>query len=851
MSAGHEGTALVAERFEVGAQAGAGGMGAVFRARDRATGEQIALKVLTPRARADAERFLREATTLAALSHPSIVRYVAHGLDEDGRPYLAMEWLDGEDLSMRLGRGPLSPGEARALGAQVADALALAHERGVVHRDVKPSNVFLVGGDVRSVRVLDFGVARLAGAAAMTGTGVLVGTPAYMAPEQARGGREIDARADLFALGAVLYECLTGAPAFHGDNLMAILARVLLEPSRPPSEIAGVSPELDRLVLSLLEKDPGARPPDARAVCLALGREDAPPSAATPRSSFGAAEREWTTLVFARDPSHHDTATAATLAPGERDTLAHAAERARSLGATLARLVDGTLVAELAQKGSPKDRAVTAAKCALALHATLGEGARIAVATGRGVRADRAPLGEVIDVAARLLALPAAASGPRLDAATASLLDAGFELGGDADGLTITAERALDEAPRMLLGRPAPFVGRDREVATVMGLVDEAISEGAARAILLTAPAGTGKSRLRKEIITKLTSRGDVPPPLIARGDALGAGSPHGALVKLVACAAGLRDGEPGEVTRQKLGSRVSQRLGADAAARVTAFFAELVGAPFDGDVVPELVGARLDAAAMGDQVLAAWEDFLVAETSSGPLVLVLEDLHWSDAPSVKACDYALRRLRDRPLVVLATARPEVHQVFPSLWAGRDVHEVALVPLSQRASERFVRSVLGDAASDAAITRITSRAEGNAFVLEELVRARRGPRRRAPRDGARRHRGAARGAAGRRAAGAPGGVGVRRGVLAGQRRGARGRRGRPIVRARAARRGDRGAVAEQPVPGRARAQGSPRAPARRRLRDADARRRPRRPRARGRVAGGSRRARARGARRAP
>src|ERR1700761_4999530 len=204
---------LVSDRFQVVRLAGAGGMGVVYRARDRLTGNAVALKVLRPAGGSEGhdpdqvERFLREPRILSEVQHPAIVRYIAHGETERGEPYLAMEWLDGESLSARLGRGRLGVAESVDLVRRVAEALAVAHARGVVHRDLKPANLFLVGGEVARPKVLDFGVARrVVSSGVVTRSGALVGTPAYMAPEQARGERDVAPAADVFSLGCVLYE---------------------------------------------------------------------------------------------------------------------------------------------------------------------------------------------------------------------------------------------------------------------------------------------------------------------------------------------------------------------------------------------------------------------------------------------------------------------------------------------------------------------------------------------------------------------------------------------------------------------------------------------------------------------
>src|SRR5882724_5001409 len=168
-----------------------------------------------------------------------------------------MEWLDGEDLRARLLRGPLPVGEAVTLATRVAEALGAAHARGIVHRDLKPPNLFLPGGRIDQVKVLDFGVAYHEGHTQLTRTGTMIGTPGYIAPEQARTHSRIDARADVFALGCVLFQCLTGVPPFEGDTTAAVLAKILFGASPRVSELWPDVPEiLNTLVAQMLAKDP-------------------------------------------------------------------------------------------------------------------------------------------------------------------------------------------------------------------------------------------------------------------------------------------------------------------------------------------------------------------------------------------------------------------------------------------------------------------------------------------------------------------------------------------------------------------------------------------------------------------
>ncbi|HSN97495.1 MAG TPA: serine/threonine-protein kinase, partial [Candidatus Nanopelagicales bacterium] len=259
---------VVAGRYEIQLLAGAGGMGAVYRALDRETGHAVALKLVQPSLAPDRARFSREAEVLASLSHPGIVAYLGHGRTGDGALWLAMEWLDGEDLAARLRRAPLSIDDALTIGRATAEALAFAHARGVIHRDIKPANLFLTASRPDQIKILDFGVARAeAGAVALTRAATAVGTPGYMAPEQARGDDDVDPRADLFSLGCVLFECLTGRPAFVGDHPLALLAKILLEEVPRVRELAPeVPPALSAFVERMMARDRAARPDDAASV---------------------------------------------------------------------------------------------------------------------------------------------------------------------------------------------------------------------------------------------------------------------------------------------------------------------------------------------------------------------------------------------------------------------------------------------------------------------------------------------------------------------------------------------------------------------------------------------------------
>jgi serine/threonine protein kinase len=247
---------------------GQGGMGVVFLAEDTSLNRQLALKVMLPEAAElpqARERFVREARAAAALSHDHVVPIYQVGEDA-GVPFLTMPLLRGESLEMRLRReGALPTPEVLRIGREIAEGLAAAHERGMVHRDVKPGNIWLETPHGR-VKLLDFGLARGHGDARITQSGALVGTPAYIAPEQVGRGR-VDHRADLFSLGCVLYEMSAGRRAFLGDDLLAALASLAtLDPPALTAVTTEAPAELSELVMQLLAKKPDDRPPTAQQV---------------------------------------------------------------------------------------------------------------------------------------------------------------------------------------------------------------------------------------------------------------------------------------------------------------------------------------------------------------------------------------------------------------------------------------------------------------------------------------------------------------------------------------------------------------------------------------------------------
>jgi serine/threonine-protein kinase len=261
-------------RYEVTRKLGEGGMGAVYEARHTLIGKRVAIKVLLDKY-AQKENVIRrlqqEARLASSIGHPNIVDITDFGKTEDGRTFVVMEYLDGESLAQLIAReGPIGPERGLAITRQVADALAAAHDKGVIHRDVKPENVFICQRDGRDyVKVVDFGISKSLKpgeqepeSPRLTQTGMVLGTPLYMSPEQARGEDQLDQRIDVYALGVILYEMITGEVPFRGTNYLGIISQVLTHDVVPPRLLRpdlAISEACERVILKAMAKDRGER----------------------------------------------------------------------------------------------------------------------------------------------------------------------------------------------------------------------------------------------------------------------------------------------------------------------------------------------------------------------------------------------------------------------------------------------------------------------------------------------------------------------------------------------------------------------------------------------------------------
>jgi serine/threonine protein kinase len=458
---------------------GRGAMGIVYEAEDPQLSRSVALKVLAPLRASDEERrrrFRREARAAAAVVHPNVAAVYGVG-HERGLDYLAMEHVAGVTLREAMQRhgGPFEIAEAVRIGEAIASGVGKAHELGIVHRDLKPENVMLT--DFGAVKVLDFGLAKLlaplAGAGGelprlshtMTLEGRILGTPAYMSPEQSKG-RSVDARTDVFALGVLLYELITGSRPFRGETAVELVIAIDRdEPPRPSALKPYVPPALEEIVLRCLCKSPSDRFASCREVAEALHRMLSGEDPALAVVASGAELRLASIVRVMLPPA--DSSDADDTLSQERCALV---DLLAGYGAHVAVLADGSLAATfLLQPTGARaatDLAVQAAHCAFAVRDAAPEAA-VVIATGRTLLAGSMPTGEAAD---RAVALSTGATGAALllDELSAGLLDGRCrvrELGAGVYAL----ERAVlaADATRPLLGRPTPCVGRDAELATL------------------------------------------------------------------------------------------------------------------------------------------------------------------------------------------------------------------------------------------------------------------------------------------------------------------------------------------------------------------------------------------------
>ncbi len=709
----------VGNRFVLEREVGRGGVGVVYRAWDTVTEQQVALKVVAAAAGlvpVEDERLMREGEILTLLNHPAIVKTIAWGQLDDWsrRPYVAMEWLEGEDLAARQRRSPLDLNEVVSLGIAVADALAAAHDAGVVHRDIKPGNLFLCAahdqpkGSTNCPKIVDFGLAVHESLGA-TRAGDFQGTLAYMAPEQARGDGPIDQRADIYSLGATLFELIAGRPPHIGPSPIATLARLATTEAPRLGELRrGLPPELEALIGTMLETRPALRPSTMQEVssslegvrdCVRASLADVPDSRARLAQRLGgSASRLVTTLV------------------GLGFESAEARERAIALlearGATPVPLGADAVVVHLGAVRAFGTEALTALELARRL-ARLG--GRVGVASGRtriaSSGAGMRPVGEVVDRASTL-AREASTGQVLADVTTAELGRGRFVLRTRSDGAATVGEPIRGLQGEGVGG--APFVGREAELAQILGAFERSRRDSSPILVSLTGPPGIGKTRLRSEVVTRSLAAPESPLLVLQRNDAYGAGHTLGAAADILRNLLGIPKG----VSSNEAVSAITRQLGPHSRDELTSQNRALLGQLLADEPLP----AGVDPAVHRDALWLAMTDLVLQVLVNQPVALILEDLQWADVESLAWIDHLLGRAQHRSLFVLGMVRPAFWAKYPDRFCQRDHIRLELRPISVAASRAIATALLGNQTSDEVLDTIAQQSGGLPLFAVELAR---------------------------------------------------------------------------------------------------------------------------------
>ncbi|MDP3276017.1 MAG: protein kinase [Deltaproteobacteria bacterium] len=720
----------ISDRFDLIARVGEGAFGEVWKALDGTTGQFAAVKLLHSHLLLPVvvARFFREALALQRVNSPNVVRYLAHGQDREGRPWNATAWIDGCDLQTLRQQDGVDRGQLLRAVAQTCRGVADLHAHGLIHRDLKPTNV-LVQTDGTAV-VVDLGLARWVGESNITDDGAILGTPAFMAPEQVRG-ESLDRSADLWALGVMLYDMIVGQTPFDGAHAVAMLGRILLDPIVPVRTLDREVPSiLDFTISKLLEKDRLARLSDAHSLACLLEEmlvdpRNAPWLSRTAKSTdlvharpkeesvsrSRRDERRWIALVATRLPSH---------------TLDEWIRRSEAHGARVEVLKETQLAGYGLQRTVGDEQALAARA---ALHAAQ-LGAPVALVAGwADVVQGRVSTGSVLD---RVAACLDDAVAGRVLVETEGLERLAHEFvltDTEIPGRSELRERHVSR-PRgvrtQLLGRSLPMVGRDKELALLLATITESSAERSARFVLVVGEPGIGKSRLLAESLA-LAEQTCATQVLTIRGDAFLSETPHGVLLESVRQFFAENNAlYPSlfQTDLRHLSTEDTHNLDRDSDSHDS-----LSAAPESDQVeaflllhhavetpTPRAPAEQRESEFRAFLAVLSW---LARRTS---MVLAIEDAHWLDQTTTDTIELVFAALREEGLTIIAVARNEIHQRFSRLWSSIPRTTLHLAPLSERASQK-----LADAAIQLSVDErrlLAKRSGGNPLFLEELLRAR-------------------------------------------------------------------------------------------------------------------------------
>lgn len=741
----HEDDPLVGQRlgetYRVERVIGSGGMSKVYVAEHERLGRSYAVKVLRPALSSHAEvtsRFLREARTVASLRHPGIVDVVDCAETDDGLHYMVMELLVGESLGALLAReGMLEIGRAIEIAKQTAQALQAAHCAGVVHRDVKPDNIFLsrTHDGQEQVKVLDFGIARLAGTVRLTQQGEVLGTPQYSSPEQARGDSELDHRSDIYSLGSTLFHAVCGRPPFDAETSVATLIQHLTTPPPPPRSLRPVlSRSLETLLLRMLEKSPSNRVQSAEeviagltAVAVGAGPDTGTTGPLVEISAAGLHEIRVVTVLVAdidakaiEDIEDQVTATARAF-----EVLA---EEVQLEGGAVDQLAGNRAFGLFGLSVSFGDEPLRAVRSAYAAHRRCPQGVdlRIAVGTGRALSLSSTnPTGPAASAAARLLELvPFGAV--IVDAATygrvrsayrgRSVLDVDKKKGAylleeRIEPVELTTPSGLAFEPEI------PTIGRHTQLDSVWDLLNQAIAERRPKVVLVTGEPGVGKSRLKTDLFLRADGAPDFDVSYLeGAAQPFGQEQPFSVLGVILRTRAGLTmnctEDDALELIR-KVVVQAGLTDDVDAHAEILSVVARLGGTPSSSlALLIESSPRRLR-----ERVIESFTALMNGMARVRPFLLCIEDAHCLDRASVEAIARLAAVQDDLPLLIMVLGRPEAGD---RLEGVNETTRIELGALERSDAQKLLKHMLRADPPSELEEIVWERTEGVPLFVEEM-----------------------------------------------------------------------------------------------------------------------------------
>ena len=751
---------ILGNTYKIKGLIGSGGMGVVYRAEHVRTGRKLAAKILRPILSLDKiliERFRREAKAAAKTGHPNIVDIIDINIDDStGLYFIIMEYLEGQDLASAIsGSGPFPLERAIAISRQLLSALESAHSNEILHRDIKPANIFLTkksGGE--HVKLLDFGISRcFSGESSITG-GVIIGTPLYMAPEQACCGSEVDRRADIFSTGVVIYEMLTGHSPFDAPAVPAIITKLLTTDPEPIDRYRNDIPkEVSMAIMRALSKQPEQRFARASDFTLAImkgidGSCDTTEVAPVKPDFRKTGEMRIVTVIFLTldtTESSSDGIYPDIIYDNLLEKMDIIQRKITINGGWVEKVLGDSMIAVYGAPRSTGDDAVRAVRTALEIRETLsGEkfALRIGLSTGKVFAGQFSSnmqglsiVGDAVSLARRI-GSSLGAGEVFVDQKTALRIRGRFKLEpfksssleiAGAEATDVKGEkkddiyRVLNEWPhgliiesREILGKNIPLIGRDIELSLIRNLSQRCFDESIFQFVMITGATGIGKSRLVNELRSFMEDSGEDIVTFVAGASP---GQPYaslGYLSDMLRMKMGIRSNDSSEDVEKKIYEYL-EFFSMDSrpeAHRILSGLKKLFG------IVPEIPSGE-SGAAFDVNTLKIFMELISQKL---PLTIILEDMQWADFSSLEVLSKAFDQFKEVPIFVIGISRPEITDSIGKVFLDKTyMVRIDLQPMTSKSCRRILSSIFDSEKLVSMLSPFIRKAEGNPLFIEEIV----------------------------------------------------------------------------------------------------------------------------------